>query len=157
MMEKNPQKILEMRKDTLALISTFYILKDSGYQPVKMTGMRAHGDHFAATIEGCNTPEDASRWTQSTLYLLVSDLPILPKGQFYWYSLIGMSVHNIGNQSYGEVTECYHTNHDVLKTSHGVHIPFLMGDTVISVDQSSNVIIVDYEWEDQEDSERDCD
>ncbi len=78
-----------------------------------------------------------------------SQLPKLPKEQFYWSELIGMQVESINGYLFGKVNSLIETGaNDVLVVDHhgkDCLIPFTMHHTIVSVDLEQGVIIVDWE------------
>jgi 16S rRNA processing protein RimM len=144
--------------ESLLKVSKFYRKNNNSYEPCDVLSMRTHGDHLVIFFKGLENPEDAARWTNQDIYLDPNDLPGLPKGKFYWHELVGMQVKSDDGEDYGIVEKCYSNHHDILQTTQGRHIPFIMGDTVLSVDKAANLICVDYVVDFSDDSdERDQD
>jgi 16S rRNA processing protein RimM len=145
------------QQDSLLGVKKFYVKRKESFELCPIISIRPHGDHLVVLFKDILTPESASIWTNQELYIDPSDLPQLPKGQYYWHELIGMTVVNLENRNLGVVTECYHSHHDVLKTSIDAHIPFVKDDVIVNVDKKSQKITVDYDWDLDDELDLDAD
>lgn len=104
-----------------------------------------------ARFPGCRDRDAASQYCHHDIAITRDQLPILPpETSYYWTDLEGLTVHDQHDRVLGEVIYLLETpNHDVLvvKNSHGHEslIPFMMGETIQSVDLAAGIIHVDWE------------
>lgn len=147
--------------ENLLKIASFYSKTNETYVAHQVESARIHGgNHLVLKLKECSSPELARKWTNKELYVLASDLPILPTGQYYWHQLEGLEViDQQHNHSYGVVKRCYSNGHqDILETTSGEHIPFIRDEIILKVDLDSSLISVQYYYVpsiDQEESDQD--
>ncbi|AGH54921.1 16S rRNA processing protein RimM [Legionella pneumophila subsp. pneumophila LPE509] len=101
-----------------------------------------------AQIEGYPKRELVSALTNLDIGVQESQLAALAPGEYYWYQLIGMSVINSKGDLFGKVVEIMPTgSNDVLVVEGEKRhlIPYLPGQFVINVDESQQVITVDWD------------
>ena len=110
------------------------------------------GKFFTMQIEGFTNREQASDLRNLPLYVERSQLPELPEGEFYWFELIGLQVHNDRQQFLGEVTQMLPTGaNDVLEVSldvddkvHRELIPYVP-EVVVKVDAHDQTMLVKWD------------
>jgi len=76
------------------------------------------------------------------------DMPDLPKGEFYWFELIGLSVVTPAGVTLGRIDSMMETGaNDVLvvKGEQDRLIPFVMGEIIQSVDTATGVMVADWD------------
>lgn len=86
--------------------------------------------------------------------LWVSQLPKLPKGQYYWADLIGLTVRNLQNETLGTVKELFETgaNDVVVVENNGeeILIPYAIPQYIQNIDLENKIMTVDWDlsWND---------
>lgn len=76
------------------------------------------------------------------------DMPALPKGEYYWFELIGLSVVTPDGVQLGCIDSMMETGaNDVLvvKGEQERLIPFVMGEIIQSVDTDEGVVVADWD------------
>lgn len=93
----------------------------------------------------------AARLANSEIAIWRSELPALPKGEFYWTDLIGLEVVTVAGVPLGAVEAVMQTGaNDVMKLRMGLRerlVPFVRGPVVKTVDVSAGCITVDWDPE----------
>ena len=79
------------------------------HQPMTLASARAHNEGLIVKFKNVDTPEDAARYRNQLVCVHASDRPKLPKGQYYYYELIGFAVVDEQDESLGTLTEIMQT------------------------------------------------
>ena len=66
-------------------------------------GLRRHGSGFVAQLPGCDTPEQASRWSGATISIERARLPEPGEREIYRADLVGYAVRNMDGVDLGTV------------------------------------------------------
>jgi 16S rRNA processing protein RimM len=109
---------------------------------------RIHGNGIIAKFAGINTPEDARLLTGKIIEIDRSQLPVLPKNEFYWSDLEGLTVIDQNGGVLGKVSYLMATGSNdvlVIKGDKEHAIPYLPGSVVMSVDLDKREIHVNWE------------
>jgi 16S rRNA processing protein RimM len=96
-------------------------------------------------IDDRNMAESLIGWD---IYIPKAQLPQAAKGEYYWSDLIGLQVTNLEGIAFGKVTGLMETGaNDVLLISGEREraVPFLQGQTVISIDLTAKTLQVDWD------------
>ncbi len=109
---------------------------------------RQPGGSMVASVRGYRTPEDVKHLTGGVLHvprhLLTRD-----DDEVFWHELEGMDVVDTSGSVCGTVTSLMETgSNDVLvvKTPETTHlIPWLMNESIVSIDQTERRIVVDWD------------
>lgn len=121
------------------------------WHPLVVQQIKTTDKYILALIEGYETREKAALLTNVDIAMPYQALPDLKEGEFYWHELIGMRVLNEQAVELGVVTGLMPTGaHDILLVKHEQHecmIPYVLDRIVLSVNQSDNTIIVDWDAE----------
>ncbi|MBM4222306.1 MAG: 16S rRNA processing protein RimM [Gammaproteobacteria bacterium] len=141
---------------TLSSIKNIYLSNDGIFIPLAVSSIRVHGDHCVVSFSEHPTLDSAQALRGKECYLDPKELPSLPNTEYYWFELIGMRVFH-DKKDYGLVQRVYTHHHDVLVTDSGLHIPFIMGDTICTVDRNLRHILVDYDLDIELDDSNDRD
>lgn len=109
---------------------------------------KRQGKGLLAKLQGVDDRDQARRWLGSTIRIARDALPKLPDGEYYWVDLQGLRVRTQAGVELGVVDHLIETGaHDVLVV-HGERerlIPFVLGHSVVRVDQEAGVIEVDWD------------
>ncbi len=129
-----------------------------GWTSIKVLQGRVQGKNIVAKLEGVNERNQAEALIGSKIAVKNSQLEKLPKGEFYWKELIGLTVETVKGESLGKVDWIFDTgSNDVLivkketleneDDKHERMIPFLMDDVVVSIDLEKSLMIVDWDFD----------
>lgn len=72
--------------------SQLYMQRGEQWQPVSISEGRQHGKSLVVALEGVDDREQAKALAGSELAVSRSELPDLPKDDFYWHQLEGLQV-----------------------------------------------------------------
>lgn len=134
--------------DNLLRYTDWHAFIDGQWQPLKGLHVNVTDKHILAQIDGLHEREEVARLTNVAIGVSRSQLPQLPKDEFYWHQLIGMQVINQQGDVLGQVTEILATgSNDVLvvEGSRRQLIPWLLGDSILHVSNEQKTITV--EWD----------
>lgn len=96
-----------------------YLDRGDQWEPIDFEAAKPHGKGLIALIEGVNDREVARGYCQHDIAILVTEMPVLDKNDFYWRQLKGLKVFTTNaagdEQLLGEVQEIMETGaNDVL-------------------------------------------
>lgn len=109
---------------------------------------RPHGKGIVAKLAGFDNPETARLLTGLVIEVDRALLAELPKDEFYWSDLEGLTVKQKNGDVLGKVRYMLATGANdvmVVKGDKEIAIPYLPGSVVLSVDLEKQEIIVDWE------------
>jgi 16S rRNA processing protein RimM len=101
-----------------------------------------------AQIDGIVDRDQALTLMGWDVYISHEQLPAPDEGEYYWIDLIGLDVENLEGIQLGKVGSLFETGaNDVLliKGERERAIPFLQGQTVMSIDLAAGKMIVDWD------------
>lgn len=70
---------------------------------------RVQGKGVVAKFVDLDDRDIAASLNGYKIFIEASQLPVLPKGQYYWHQLVGLSVQNTAGESFGEVVDMMET------------------------------------------------
>lgn len=131
------------------------------WKSVNVLQGRAQGKNIVAQIEGITDRDQATALIGSSIAIEREQLKDLPKGEYYWKDLIGLTVKTIKDEELGVIDWLFDTGSNdvivvkgegVISEKTGKHepermIPFLMDEVVISVDLEERLMIVDWSYD----------
>ena len=85
------------------------VYKEDG-TPIKILSWRFQKGSVLMTLEGVDTMELAEKMRFTKLYAKKEDLPKLPKGEYYFFQLIGLKAVLSDGSELGEVTDVIENN-----------------------------------------------
>ena len=85
------------------------VYKEDG-APIKILSWRFQKGSVLMTLEGVDTMELAEKMRFTKLYAKKEDLPKLPKGEYYFFELIGLTAILPDGEELGEVTDVIENN-----------------------------------------------
>lgn len=110
---------------------------------------------FLGQIKGITSPEDAKVYSGKAIAVKREELPPLPKNQYYWSDLVGMTVKNIHQVVLGTVDHLLESGKNVIlvvKERDSNHLaiktrllPFALNNIIRDIDLKKNVMTVDWE------------
>ena len=123
-------------------------------QTVKILNGRKQGKNIVAQLEGINTREQAEALKGTQIAIHQDQLERLAKDKYYWKDLIGLQVETTEGISLGKIDWIFNTgsNSVLIIKEESLEkkermIPYLMGDVVISIDLTNNLMVVDWDPE----------
>ncbi len=126
-------------------IKRIYLKRRGGdYVPFDVEDIKKHSSFFIVKIKGCDSIEEAEKFSNAHVFLPEDDLPPTGKDEFYYYQLIGLDVYDSAGNKLGKIKSLqdigpyYLIELDNEKT----YIPFV-GEIVKKVDIKKKKIIVD--------------
>ena len=75
------------------------------HSPMIISGVRPHGQGMLVSFVGINNPEEAGRYRNTYVYIMTSDRPPLPEGEYYHFQLVGLQVLDEDEQLLGDLTD----------------------------------------------------
>lgn len=79
--------------------------KEPGERVYESFGIRGHFSKLILKLPGVDSVESAKALTGQTVFSARKDFPVLPKGEHYWFEIIGLKVFDEEGQCFGEVDE----------------------------------------------------
>ena len=117
------------------------------WQPLKVLNGREQGKTLVAQIDNIKDREQARALIGLDLYINPSQLPKLPKGEYYWDELIGLEVVNQQQHVLGKVSQLFETgaNNVLIVQGEKEHwVPYIK-PFLIAVDLDNQQILVDWD------------
>jgi 16S rRNA processing protein RimM len=74
-----------------------------------IAGARFHNEGLIIKFQDLNTPEEAGRFRNQSVYVRSADRPALPEGQYYHHELIGFAVVDEKGELIGTLAEIMQT------------------------------------------------
>lgn len=117
---------------------------------IELIDNRLHGQQILVLFENCTTPESACLYTNYKIYVDREKFFPLADREYYWTDLEGLKVYTCENIYLGIISAIFATGaNDVLvimdKKKH--LIPFLLDQTIKSIDLENKRMIVDWDAE----------
>lgn len=131
-------------------VKTNAVIKSENWQPVQAEAFDSQTYPFLIKIPHCNTPEQAKHYTHSLIGTLRDDLPPLPKDEFYWADLEGLTVINTHGTTLGKIDHLLNTGANDILFVHTEKKPLLipyLSHVVLKVDLAKKIMQVDWEAE----------
>ena len=128
---------------------TVYVGED--HLPMRLVAVRKADRELIVRFSGYSTPEEASRLTNSVVYVPAKGLPKLPEGVFYHHELLGLKIVDEAGQSLGVLDHILETGSNdvyVVKTAEGKDLLLpAIEEVVLSIDLGQGTITVrPQEW-----------
>ena len=118
--------------------------------PIKVLNCREQGQGMVVQFDGVNDRDQAMAMSGQMIFVKQSDLPDLPKGEFYWQQLIGLTVKNEA-VTIGKVASILDTGaNDVLVCNNAeegkadVLIPYT-DDVVLEIELEAGIMLVSWD------------
>lgn len=104
------------------------------HEELKIRSIRNYKTGALVAFEGFNDCDAASQLRNNNVYVLVSEVPALPDGEFYFHDILGISVENENGEKIGNLVEILETGANdvyVINTDTGKEILLPAIDGVI--------------------------
>jgi len=75
----------------------------------EIEALRGMPGKLIVKLKGINSIEDAEAYTGKTGLALEADFKELPKGEYYWFQILGLNVYDEDDRHYGQVTDIIET------------------------------------------------
>ncbi|MGI9289893.1 MAG: ribosome maturation factor RimM [Gammaproteobacteria bacterium] len=114
---------------------------------------KQHGKGLIVQLNGVTDRDQAESLRGLGIHVDRESMPEPELDQYYWSDLEGLQVANVSGDELGRVDQLLDTGSAdvmVVKGSERILIPFIVGQTVISVDLAAGRILVD--WDTVEDA-----
>ena len=134
--------------DNILNFKPWLIQQKNQWQAITPVTGKMHGKFVLVQLPDCEDRDQAQTYTNKDIAILQDQLPKLPKGQFYWRELEGLTVTNKEGRDLGIVDHVLGTGaNDVLVIMQGKKerlIPYIK-DVVINVDLTQKRMVVDWD------------
>lgn len=130
--------------------SPWLLKKGSEEKIYKVVDGQLHGKAIIARLDSVDDRDQAELLTGWDVLIGRSQLPKADKDEYYWDELIGLNVETDQGVSLGVVENLLETGaNDVLivQGERDRAVPFLQGQTILSIDLDAGKIIVDWDPE----------
>lgn len=135
-------------RDNMLHYTHWHVWLNKQWQALNIVQIDSREKNILARVEGYADREQVARLTNAKIAIKREQLPVLPKGSYYWHELIGMEVVSLHGFAFGKVIEIIATGaNDVLVVEGEKHylIPYLPGLYVCEVDADKRIITVDWD------------
>jgi 16S rRNA processing protein RimM len=137
-------------RENILTYSPWLLKKNDQTKMVSIVDGQLQGKTIVAQLAGIDDRSQAESFMGWDVFIIQDQLPKAAKGEYYWSDLIGLNVETIDNVQLGVVDSLLETGaNDVLIVQGDRErvIPFLQGQTIISVDLDAGKMIVDWDPE----------
>ena len=130
--------------------SPWLLKKGSEIKQVDVLAGQLQGKSLVAQLDGVTDRDQAAALIGWSIFISQSQLPKAAAGEYYWSDLIGLKVETVEGIQLGVVESLLETGANDVVVIQGEReraIPFLQGQTVISIDLDAGKMIVDWDPE----------
>jgi len=134
--------------DSLAGYATWWLRHgEAEWQEVELEESERHAGQMVARMRGCNSREDAARYSGAQIAVARDAMPQADEGEFYRDDLVGLKVVNLAGENLGTVTEIFENGaHPVLRVAwqDGERLLPFIPQVLGSIDLQAGEIRVDW-------------
>lgn len=127
----------------------WYLSNGDRWEKIELEAGRQYGKGVIVKIPGSDTPETSKKLTGKMIAIRRDQLPSLPKEEYYWRDLEGLTVIDQHEKKIGVVIYLMETgSNDVLVVKSDdkeYAIPYLLKETVRKIDLVKREIHVDWD------------
>jgi len=137
-------------KENILDYSPWLLKKADSDKLLKVIDGALQGKAVIALLEGINDRDQASSLLGYDIFIDYQQLPKIAEDEYYWSQLIGLNVINTSGVNLGVVDSLLETGaNDVLivKGECERAIPFIQGQSVVTIDLLTGNMIVDWDPE----------
>ena len=134
-------------KENILKFKPWLIKKNNNWEKVYFEQGRRDANSVIVKLPNCDTPEQATQFTNVEIAVERKQLPKLRDGEYYWYDLIDLEVVNKDGFGLGQVKELMATGaNDVLVVlgQKKILIPYI-SEVILNVDLDKKIIQVNWE------------
>lgn len=135
-------------KENILSYSPWLLKKGNDFKSIAIEDGKLHGKLVIALLDGITDRDQAASLIGCEIFIRHDQLPEVADGEYYWSDLIGLHVETTEGIALGIVNGLLETGaNDVLiiKAERERVIPFLQGQTIISIDLEAGKMIVDWD------------
>lgn len=128
--------------------SPWILKKNNEIKTVTVIDGKVQGKGVVARIDAVDDRDLAATFMGWDILIEQDQLPKAAANEYYWLDLIGLRVENTQGNYLGIIDSVLETGaNDVLvvKSDRSRAIPFLQGQTIISIDLTAGLMVVDWE------------
>ena len=125
-------------------------LLGASLREVRLKQGKQHGNRLIALLEDTESREQAQALVNQPIAVFRDQFPNLPKGEFYWADLLGLTVRLADGRELGTIDNMLATGANDVMVVRGERerlIPFVPGQYVKNVDLAAGVVTVDWDPE----------
>jgi len=126
-----------------------WLLKKAGEtKTLKVIDGNLQGKAVVAQLEGIHDRDQAASLMGWDIFINHEQLPKAASGEYYWSDLVGLPVENTEGITLGVISGLLETGANDVIIVQGERercIPFLQGQTVISIDLNTGKMVVDWD------------
>ncbi|WP_031436937.1 ribosome maturation factor RimM [Methylobacter tundripaludum] len=137
-------------RENILTYSPWLLKKGDETKTVNVVDGQLQGKTIVAQLTGVNDRDQAASLMGWDIFITQDQLPKAAKGEYYWSDLIGLNVETIDGVQLGVVDSLLETGANDVIIVQGERervIPFLQGQTIISIDLDAGKIVVDWDPE----------
>ncbi|WP_432743861.1 ribosome maturation factor RimM [Methylobacter sp. G7] len=137
-------------RENILTYSPWLLKKDDETKTVSVVDGQLQGKTIVAQLTGVNDRNQAESLMGWDIFITQEQLPNAAKDEYYWSDLMGLHVETVDGVQLGLVDSLLETGANDVIIVQGERervIPFLQGQTIISVDLVAGKIIVDWDPE----------
>lgn len=137
-------------RENILTYSPWLLKKDNETKTVSVVDGQLQGKTIVAQLTGVNDRNQAESLMGWDIFITQEQLPNAAKDEYYWSDLIGLHVETVDGVQLGRVDSLLETGANDVIIVQGERervIPFLQGQTIVSVDLVAGKIIVDWDPE----------
>ena len=135
-------------KENILNYSPWLLKKDNEIKIIKVIDGKLQGKAVVAQLEAVNDRDQAASLMGWDIFITPDQLPKVAKDEYYWSDLIGLSVETSLGVQLGVIESLMETGANdvvIIKGDRERVIPFLQGQTIISINLDDAKMIVDWD------------
>lgn len=137
-------------RESILEYSPWLLMKAGNSKTIEVADAAIQGKALIAQLKGINDRTSAEALVGWEIFIRPEQLPKLSEGEYYWSDLIGLNVETQEGVALGLIDGLLETGaNDVMmvKGEKDRAIPFLQGQTILSIDLTARKMIVDWDPE----------
>ena len=137
-------------RENILTYSPWLLKKNDETKTIAIVDGQLQGKTIVAQLAGIDNRNQAESLMGWDIFINSEQLPKTAKDEYYWSDLIGLTVETIDGVQFGVVDSLLETGANDVLIVQGERervIPFLQGQTIISVDLDAGKITVDWDPE----------
>jgi len=137
-------------REDIIRYSPWLLCKTDTSQSVEVLEGGLQGKALIVSLKGISSRTEAEALIGWEIFIRQEQLPAPAQGEYYWSDLIGLSVETSQGAKLGVVEDLLETGANdvvIVKGERDRAIPFLQGQTILSIDLVVGKMIVDWDPE----------
>ncbi len=135
-------------RENILTYSPWVLRKGKESKEVKVINGRRHGKTVVANLDGLDDRNEAATLNGWDILISPEQLPKPRQDEYYWADLVGLQVKTSDGLVLGVIDSMLETGANdviIVRGDRERLIPFIQGQTVISIDLNTGVMIVDWD------------